>query len=175
MSVAVTGLYAGTLGIVFLIISRRVLNNRVRPQANLLDGGDEALTRAMRVHGNFAEYVPFALMLMALAEIQDGSGLFRHVMGTVLIVCRLCHAYAITATSGPNPAPLIGFVGTAGVIIAAGGYSIYRFADAAVELVAVERQKEALTTCFENGYLKIAASLPLANALVEEFANFRAK
>ena len=132
MSVSVTGLYAGILGIVFFLLSMRVISNRVRARVNLLDGGDEALTRVMRVHGNFAEYVPFALLLMALAEIQGGSGLFMHVLGTVLIVCRLCHAYAITATTGQNPFRQIGFVGTFGVIIFAGGYSIYRFAAVAV-------------------------------------------
>jgi len=132
MSVAVTGLYAGILGIVFFVLSMRVINNRVRAKVNLLDGGDDALTRAMRVHGNFAEYVPFALLLMALAEIQGGSGLFIHVLGTVLVVCRLCHAYAITATTGQDPARFIGFTGTFGVIFAAGGYSIYRFAAAAI-------------------------------------------
>jgi len=107
MSVAVTGLYAGILGIVFFVLSMRVISNRVRARVNLLDGGDEALTRAMRVHGNFAEYVPFALLLMALAEIQGGSGLL-------------------------NPIRQIGFVGTFGVIFVAGGYSIYRFAAVAV-------------------------------------------
>ncbi|MFB3101678.1 MAG: MAPEG family protein [Alphaproteobacteria bacterium] len=132
MSVAVTGLYAGILGIVFFVLSMRVISNRVRAKVNLLDGGDDALTRAMRVHGNFTEYVPFALLLMALAEIQGGSGLFIHVLGTVLIVCRLSHAYAITATTGQNPFRFIGFVGTFCVIFAAGGYSIYRFAAAAV-------------------------------------------
>ncbi len=81
MSVAVTGLYAGILGIVFIVLSMRVIKNRVRAKVNLLDGGDETLTRAMRVHGNFAEYVPFALLLMALAEIQSGLGLFIHVLG----------------------------------------------------------------------------------------------
>ena len=132
MSVAVTGLYAGTLGIVFFVLSMRVISNRVRAQVNLLDGGDQALTRAMRVHGNFSEYVPFTLLLMALAEIQGGSGLLMHGLGTVLIVCRLCHAYAITATTGQNPFRLIGFVGTFGVIFIAGGYSIYRFAAGAI-------------------------------------------
>ena len=62
MSVAVTGLYAGILVVIFFVLSMRVINNRVRAQVNLLDGRDEALTRAMRAHGNFAEYVPFALL-----------------------------------------------------------------------------------------------------------------
>ena len=132
MSVAVTGLYAGILGIVFIVLSLRVIKPRVRAQVNLLDGGDEALTRAMRVHGNFAEYVPFALLLMALAEIQGASVLFMHRLGTVLIVCRLCHAYAITTTIGRTPTRAIGIAGSFGVIIAAGGHSIYRFAATAV-------------------------------------------
>jgi len=115
-----------------LHLSMRVISNRVRARVNLLDGGDEALTRAMRVHGNFAEYVPFALLLMALAEMQGGSGLFMHALGTVLIVCRLCHAYAITATTGLNTFRQIGFAGTFGVIFVAGGYAVYRFAAAAI-------------------------------------------
>ena len=95
MSVAVTGLYAGILGVVFFVLSMRAISNRVRAKVNLLDGGDEALTRAMRVHGNFAEYVPFTLLLMVLAEIQGGSGLFIHVSGDgfdrMPVVSRLRH------------------------------------------------------------------------------------
>ena len=130
MSVAVTGALCRNPGGYLFVLSMRVINNRVRAQVNLLDGRDEALTRAMRAHGNFAEYVPFALLLMALAEIQGGSGLFMHVLGTVLIVCRLSHAYALTATTGQNPFRFIGFAGTFGVIFGAGGHSIYRFAAA---------------------------------------------
>ena len=132
MSVAVTGPYAGLLGLVFIGLSIRVIRNRTRAKVSLLDGGDEALRRALRVHGNFAEYVPFALLLMALAEIQGASGLYMHLLGTVLIVCRLSHAYAITAKTGRSPARVIGVVGTFGVIIAAAGHAIYRFAAAGV-------------------------------------------
>ena len=42
MSVAVTGLYAGILGIVFIVLSMRVIKNPVRAKVNLLDGRDEA-------------------------------------------------------------------------------------------------------------------------------------
>ena len=132
MSVAVTGPYAGLLGLVFIGLNIRVIRNRTRAKVSLLDGGDEALRRALRVHGNFAEYVPFALLLMALAEIQGASGLYMHLLGTVLIVCRLSHAYAITAKTGRSPARVIGVVETFGVIIATAGHAIYRFAAAGV-------------------------------------------
>ena len=96
MSVAVTGLYAGMLGIVFFVLSMRVINNRVRARVNLLDGGDEALTRAMRVHGNFAEYVgTVRLVAYGFCRIARRFGIVHARIGDSLdrmpIVSRLRH------------------------------------------------------------------------------------
>ena len=37
-----------------------------------------AASRAMRVHANFAEYVPLALILVAFAELQGQPAAFVH-------------------------------------------------------------------------------------------------
>jgi len=65
---AVTPIYAGLLGLLFVGLSLWVVARRVRARAASGDGGDPALSDAIRAHGNFAEYVPLALILMAMGE-----------------------------------------------------------------------------------------------------------
>ena len=45
---------------------------------------------------NFAEYVPLALILMALAELQGQPGWIIHLIGALLAVGRLAHAYGVS-------------------------------------------------------------------------------
>ena len=47
---------------------------RVQTGITLLHGEDEELLRRMRAHGNFIEYVPMILLLMALIELSKGAG-----------------------------------------------------------------------------------------------------
>jgi uncharacterized membrane protein YecN with MAPEG domain len=52
---------------------------------------DETLTRRIRAHGNFTEYVPLALLLIALVEAS--RNLHAAVaLAVVLLVARLAHA-----------------------------------------------------------------------------------
>ena len=64
----VTAVYAAVFGLVFVALSFRVIRIRQRLGVGLGDGEDPLLRRAIRVHGNFAEYVPFALLLVYFAE-----------------------------------------------------------------------------------------------------------
>ncbi len=56
-------------------------------------GGEPAIERAARVQANFSEYVPIALILLLLAEIQGGSPLVLHAIGLALVVGRAAHAF----------------------------------------------------------------------------------
>ena len=67
---SVTPIYAGLLALLFILLSMRVIGTRRAARVALGDGGIPALLRRQRVHGNFAEYAPLALLLMALAELQ---------------------------------------------------------------------------------------------------------
>ncbi len=66
----ITPIYAGLLTLLFVALSVRVIGGRRMAGVGLGDGGNRLLLRKTRAHGNFAEYVPFALILMALAELQ---------------------------------------------------------------------------------------------------------
>ena len=54
------------------------------------------MERRIRVHGNFAEYVPLALLLLAFMEMQQHSRYLIHILCILLIVARVVHAIGVT-------------------------------------------------------------------------------
>ncbi len=91
-----TPVYAGIATLVFVFLSARVIVTRGATKTTMGDGGHQSLQRAIRAHGNFAEYVPLALLLMALAELQDRSVYAIHFVGLCLLVGRLAHAFGVS-------------------------------------------------------------------------------
>jgi len=63
---------------------------------------------AIRAHGNFAEYVPLTLLLMALCELAGVGALWLHVGGLALLVGRILHAIGIQIPKAPNLPRLVG-------------------------------------------------------------------
>lgn len=95
MMLAVTGFYAALLGFVFVWLATRVV--KARRQYHVALGTPHRLVeRAVRAHGNFAEYVPFALLLMALLETGNLPDWALHVLGTGLVAGRVLHAWGIS-------------------------------------------------------------------------------
>ncbi|MGB0751287.1 MAG: MAPEG family protein, partial [Gammaproteobacteria bacterium] len=63
--VLITALYAGILGVIMVLLSLRVIVvARARAHIPYGDGGKDELTPVVRAQGNFAEYVPLALLLI---------------------------------------------------------------------------------------------------------------
>jgi uncharacterized membrane protein YecN with MAPEG domain len=92
----ITALYAALLALLFMALSIRVIGFRRAVRIGLGDGGDTALLRRVRVHANFAEYVPFCLVLIGLAESLRAPTLLLHGLGALLVVARLSHAYGVS-------------------------------------------------------------------------------
>ncbi|MCB1491881.1 MAG: MAPEG family protein [Rhodobiaceae bacterium] len=90
-----TSLYAAPLALMYIVLAARVVNLRTSERVSLGTGESEALLRATRIHGNFSEYVPFTLLLMALAEMGGAWPWLIHGLGLALIAGRLLHAYSI--------------------------------------------------------------------------------
>ena len=76
-----TGLYAALLGLLFVVLSVRTLRLRRNLRIAVGDAGNPKMLRAMRVHSNFAEYIPLSLLLIYLAEAQGANGLLIHALG----------------------------------------------------------------------------------------------
>jgi len=109
-SVEITLLYAGLNALIMLALAVNVVRGRQRAQAGIGTGGDAALERAIRAHGNNIEYVPIALILMGLLEIYGQPGIRIHALGALLTLGRLLHAVGLSRSSGATKARVFGMV-----------------------------------------------------------------
>ena len=114
----ITALYASLLAFVFLVLSLRTIGARRAARVEIGDGSDRELLRRMRVHANFAEYVPLALVLMALAESLRLQAPWLHAAGAVLLAGRILHAYALSQTPHILRLRVLGMMATLTAIIA---------------------------------------------------------
>jgi hypothetical protein len=112
MAFHVTALYASILAIAGIVLSIIVSTKRGKVGVAILDGGNADLAVWMRRHGNFVEYVPFTLFMMALAEAAGMQPRWIHVIGIVLLISRLIHPIGLNATYPANPLRVLGAVGT---------------------------------------------------------------
>src|SRR5262245_2821156 len=106
----ITALYAGLLGFLGLVLASRVVQHRQRHQIALGDEGNEDMQRAMRVFGNFTEYVPMILLLIGFGEMLGAHKWLTHAEGASLLVGRLLHAWGLSQTSGTSMGRLLGVV-----------------------------------------------------------------
>ena len=106
----VTGFYAALLGLLALGLALRVVMRRRAAHVGIGSGGDRDLARRQRAHGNLLEYAPLALLLMLLLELDHMTVWVLHLLGIVLVVARLLHAWGLSHSAGTSTGR---FVGTA--------------------------------------------------------------
>jgi uncharacterized membrane protein YecN with MAPEG domain len=111
--------YAGALALLFVVLSVRTLRLRRRLRVAVGDRGNEVLLRAMRVHANFAEYVPLALLLLFFSETAGARPIFIHLSGTALVIGRLCHAWGVSHVNENYRFRVVGVALTLAVIVSA--------------------------------------------------------
>ena len=129
----VTPLYAGILAILFFALSMRVVALRGHG-ASLGDGGNPLLLRRIRGHGNFAEYVPFILLMMAMLELSHFSVYLLHALGVTLVVARLLHGYALSFTEKFKFGRFWGTALTFGLLLVCGALCLYQGLNATIRL-----------------------------------------
>ena len=91
----VTSIIAAVLTIVFVKLSFAVIGLRRKNKVGLGSGGHDDLERAIRAQGNFAEYVPFGIILIACLELNGAPWWLVAIPGITLIIGRLFHAKGI--------------------------------------------------------------------------------
>ncbi|WP_136659026.1 MAPEG family protein [Nitratireductor sp. XY-223] len=92
----VTPIFAGGLTLLYVYLAVRVITTRRTVRIGLGDGGDAEMLRCIRVHANFAEYVPIGLLLMAMAELQSAPAWMTASIGLILVAGRLIHAAGVS-------------------------------------------------------------------------------
>jgi uncharacterized membrane protein YecN with MAPEG domain len=96
----VTAGYAALFALLFAALSALVVVGRVRFRVNHGDGGNAVLNRLIRAHGNFAEYVPLILLLVALLESGGIATTVVHALLLPLLLVRLSHPVGMLAAPG---------------------------------------------------------------------------
>lgn len=114
-----TAIYAAILAVIFIALSIKVIKQRQRFKIGIGSKGEMALERAIRVHANFAEYVPFALLLLFLAEHSGLAAIYVHLLGGILIVGRLSHAFGVSQVQEPLKFRVFGMMLTFCVLLLA--------------------------------------------------------
>jgi len=87
--------YAALLAFIYIFLSSRVIQSRVVTRIGIGTGGHRGLERRMRIHANFAEYVPLALLLLAFMEMEGRPGWLVHLLCAALVVARIGHVIAL--------------------------------------------------------------------------------
>ena len=124
----ITPLYASVLAILFVALSVRTLRMRHRLKIAVGDAGNQALLRAIRVHSNFAEYVPLSLLLISFVEMSGASALLVHFLGLCLLVGRAVHAYGVSQLNENYTFRVAGMAMTFTTLMGASGYLILSYA-----------------------------------------------
>jgi uncharacterized membrane protein YecN with MAPEG domain len=106
----ITGLYAAILALMVVILAIRVTLRRRAVKVGIGNGGDAVLAQRIRVHANAAEYVPLALILLLILELNQTQPLLLHVFGCVLILGRLLHAFGLSSSPGLTPGRAYGML-----------------------------------------------------------------
>jgi uncharacterized membrane protein YecN with MAPEG domain len=104
----VTAFYSGLLGVVMLTLAALVSGLRMRLRSSIRTDDTPQLHEAVRRHGNFVEWVPFALLLMAIAELNGLPRSHLHVAGAVLVAARVLHPFGIRHNVIPQPLRALG-------------------------------------------------------------------
>ena len=119
LSVPITGLYAGIQALIAFGLTLPIGPLRLKHNVSILDGGHPDLALAIRRHANWTEFVPFALLLIALLELNGASATTLHALGGGLVVARIAHPFGLNSKSPRNPLRGIGALGTLLVTLAA--------------------------------------------------------
>lgn len=120
ISLPITSIFAGIITLMYIALAFRVIVIRRTKRISLGAGTDPRLETRMRQHGNFGEYAPLTLLLMALAELQGAPNALLIVLGLVLLVSRTTHAFGLGLMSKPIGLKLrtVGMVSCFSILIA---------------------------------------------------------
>src|SRR5690348_6455500 len=90
-------IYAGVNILILLVLSVLVVSGRRRHKIRLGDAGNEDFARAVRAHGNAAEYIPAGLVgLLMIALMDPATPLWLlHASGLSLTAGRILHAIGL--------------------------------------------------------------------------------
>lgn len=123
----ITTLYAALLAILYLFLTAVVIRSRYRFKVGIGDGGNEILARRIRVHGNFIEYVPLALLLLFFVDDGGASPELAHLLGAMLLAGRILHAIGLSGSAYISSGRMLGMILTFAMMAICAVILIWRY------------------------------------------------
>jgi uncharacterized protein len=120
----ITALYGALNALFNIALALRVSRLRGKHGVSLGEGDARELAVAIRAHGNNAESVPIALVMLLIAELCGGASVWLHALGGSLLAARVAHAVGLPRKA-PNPLRWAGTAITWAGIVASAGYVLY--------------------------------------------------
>jgi len=96
----ITVTYLAVLALLFSALSLMVVALRAKNDIPFGDGGNDSLHRAIRAHGNFAEWVPLAVLLVGALEASGQASSTIHLLMGALLTARILHPIAFASPLG---------------------------------------------------------------------------
>lgn len=104
LALPITSITAASLAIIMLPLTLQVSLRRLAIGSVVFgDGGDDVLRRRIRAFGNFIEYAPICLILLALLEAQGAGTAWLWTTAALLIAGRVIHGLGMLFAQSPAP------------------------------------------------------------------------
>lgn len=115
----ITSMVAALAAVSLIALSIPVSLRRMKVGTKIGMGDDPCLLRRIRAQGNFIEYTPLGLIVLALAEHQQMAAGLLWVVAALLVAGRILHAAGIL--SGLTPVRAMGMLATYGALLVGAG------------------------------------------------------
>jgi len=119
MTLSVLPYYAAALAVMYVLLAGLVIRQRFKTRIGLGDGQQPDLVKVVRIHGNFAEYVPLLLVLLLILEIQQAALWQLHLIGALTLLGRISHAIGLSKSSGTSLPRMVGMICTFSALLIA--------------------------------------------------------
>jgi uncharacterized membrane protein YecN with MAPEG domain len=125
-AIQAVALYTGINILVLALLCLPVVQNRNKKKISLGDGGDPQLNAAIRAHGNATEWVPAAMIGLAILALTGVGTLVIHALGASFTFARLYHAFGFLTGPTGGMGRRIGTTITLLVYLAIAGLLIWK-------------------------------------------------
>lgn len=123
----ITPIFAAIFALIYIVLSLGVIGHRKNKRISRGDGDDRDLAVAIRVHANFIEYVPLAIILLWFLETIAYEKTLTFILASILLLARLLHVAGMHNPKKYLILRQIGVVATLSVILLAAGRILWQY------------------------------------------------
>ena len=105
------------LAVLQMLLMLHTARGRGKYRVGLGDGGNAAMLKRVRMHGNLAENAPLFLILLGMVELSGQWAIYVPWIAIAFAVIRVSHVIGLSISAGVTPFRFLGAVGTFLVIL----------------------------------------------------------